>query len=56
MADTLADILLARPRERDAGQVLGFPGDGINGLLAAWQRADDKPQKVQQYLPGQKED
>lgn len=47
MKDTVADVLLARLREWDVQQVFGFPGDGINGLLAAWQRADDKPQFVQ---------
>ena len=29
------------------GQVFGYPGDGINGLLAAWGRADNEPQFVQ---------
>ena len=47
MSDTVADVLLARLREWDVDQVFGFPGDGINGLLAAWQRAGDEPQFVQ---------
>jgi pyruvate dehydrogenase (quinone) len=47
MSDTVGDVLLARLREWGVKQVFGFPGDGINGLLAAWQRADDKPQFVQ---------
>lgn len=47
MSDTVADVLLARLREWDVKQVFGFPGDGINGLLAAWQRAGDDPQFVQ---------
>ena len=47
MADTVADVLLARLREWGVGQVFGYPGDGINGLLAAWGRADDHPQFVQ---------
>jgi pyruvate dehydrogenase (quinone) len=47
MSDTVADVLLARLREWNVQQVFGFPGDGINGLLAAWQRAGDKPQFVQ---------
>jgi pyruvate dehydrogenase (quinone) len=34
-------------REWNVRQVFGYPGDGINGLLAAWQRAGDKPQFVQ---------
>src|SRR5579875_3533238 len=47
MAETVADVLLARLRDWDVGQVFGYPGDGINGLLAAWGRADDQPQFVQ---------
>ena len=47
MADTVADVLLARLREWGVGQVFGFPGDGINGLLAAWARAGNDPQFVQ---------
>ena len=47
MADTVADVLLARLREWGVKQVFGYPGDGINGLLAAWGRADDDPQFVQ---------
>jgi pyruvate dehydrogenase (quinone) len=45
--DTVADVVLARLREWGVGQVFGYPGDGINGLLAAWGRADNKPQFVQ---------
>src|SRR5690348_11237583 len=47
MAETVADVLLARLREWNVKQVFGYPGDGINGLLAAWGRADNKPQFVQ---------
>src|SRR4051794_32183467 len=47
MADTVADVLLRRLREWDVKQVFGYPGDGINGLLAAWGRADNDPQFVQ---------
>ena len=47
MAQTVADVLLARLREWDIKQVFAFPGDGINGLLAAWGRADNDPQFVQ---------
>jgi pyruvate dehydrogenase (quinone) len=47
MADTVGDVLLARLREWHVGQVFGYPGDGINGLLSAWSRAGDKPQFVQ---------
>jgi pyruvate dehydrogenase (quinone) len=47
MSETVADVLLGRLREWDVSQVFGYPGDGINGLLAAWGRADNKPQFVQ---------
>ena len=47
MAETVADVLLARLREWDVKQVFAYPGDGINGLLAAWGRADNDPQFVQ---------
>jgi pyruvate dehydrogenase (quinone) len=47
MADTVADFLLARLREWGVRQVFGYPGDGINGLLAAWGRAHNDPQFVQ---------
>ena len=47
MADTVADVLLKRLREWDVKQVFGYPGDGINGLLGAWGRADNDPQFVQ---------
>ncbi len=47
MAQTVADVLLARLREWNIKQVFAFPGDGINGLLAAWGRAGNDPQFVQ---------
>ena len=47
MGDTVADVLLARLREWGVRQVFGYPGDGINGLLAAWGRAGNDPQFVQ---------
>ena len=47
MADTVADVLLARLREWGIEQVFAYPGDGINGLLAAWGRAKNEPQFVQ---------
>src|ERR1700754_2181020 len=47
MAETVAAVLLARLREWDVEQVFGYPGDGINGLLAAWGRAKNEPQFVQ---------
>jgi pyruvate dehydrogenase (quinone) len=47
VSDTVGDVVLNRLREWNVQQVFGYPGDGINGLLAAWQRADDRPQFVQ---------
>ncbi|HJQ42053.1 MAG TPA: thiamine pyrophosphate-binding protein, partial [Jatrophihabitantaceae bacterium] len=47
MADTVADVLLARLRSWGVRQVFGYPGDGINGLLGAWERAGNDPQFVQ---------
>jgi len=47
MAQTVGDFLLGRLREWGVEIVFGFPGDGINGLLAAWGRADNVPKFVQ---------
>jgi pyruvate dehydrogenase (quinone) len=46
-APTVADFLLERLRQWDVRHVFAYPGDGINGILAAWGRADNKPQFVQ---------
>jgi pyruvate dehydrogenase (quinone) len=47
MNKTVADVLLNRLREWGVTQVFGYPGDGINGLLAAWGRADNDPEFIQ---------
>src|SRR6201991_3204959 len=47
MAETVAAVLLARLREWGVDTVFGYAGDGINGLLAAWGRADNHPKFVQ---------
>jgi len=47
MATTVADYLLERLRAWDVETVFAYPGDGINGILAAWGRADNKPRFVQ---------
>ncbi len=47
MAQTVADYVLTRLREWDVEKVFGYAGDGINGLLAAWGRADNHPLFVQ---------
>ncbi|MFB4319178.1 thiamine pyrophosphate-requiring protein [Actinomadura sp. 21ATH] len=46
-ATKVADYLLHRLREWGVEQVFGYPGDGINGILAAWSRAGDQPRFVQ---------
>ena len=47
MTTTVADQLLARLREWDVRHVFGYPGDGINGILGAFSRADDQPRFIQ---------
>jgi len=47
MSQTVADHVLARLRDWGVDHVFGYAGDGINGLLAAWQKADDQPQFFQ---------
>jgi pyruvate dehydrogenase (quinone) len=47
MAETVADYLLRRLRDWGVEQVFGYPGDGINGLIAAFGEADNKPRFVQ---------
>jgi pyruvate dehydrogenase (quinone) len=44
---TVGDQVLARLRDWDVECVFGYPGDGINGLLAAWGRADNEPKFIQ---------
>src|ERR1035438_5759492 len=44
---TVADYLLERLRAWGVDKVFAFPGDGINGILAAWGRAEDNPKFVQ---------
>jgi len=44
---TVADYLLDRLRDWDVETVFAYPGDGINGLVAAWGEADNRPKFVQ---------
>jgi len=44
---TVGDFLLERLRAWGVDIVFGYPGDGINGLLAAWGRAANRPKFVQ---------
>lgn len=43
MSEQVSDFVLARLREWGVRRVYGFPGDGINGFLGAFDRADDDP-------------
>src|SRR5438552_3051483 len=47
MAATVADYLLERLRAWGVDHVFAYAGDGINGILAAWGRAENKPKFVQ---------
>ncbi|MEC3957477.1 thiamine pyrophosphate-requiring protein [Nocardia sp. CDC153] len=47
MTRQVGDHVVQRLREWGVDQVFGYPGDGINGLLAAFGRADDQPAFIQ---------
>ncbi|MGW3138196.1 thiamine pyrophosphate-requiring protein [Streptomyces sp. NPDC001139] len=47
MSTKVSDHILQRLREWGVDHVFGYPGDGINGLLAAWGRAENQPRFVQ---------
>ncbi|MEU4199972.1 thiamine pyrophosphate-requiring protein [Streptomyces sp. NPDC045470] len=47
MTTKVSDHILQRLREWDVDHVFSYAGDGINGLLAAWGRADNQPKFVQ---------
>src|SRR3954451_13897541 len=47
MAQTVGDYLLQRLREWGVEQVFAYPGDGINGLVASFGKADNQPRFVQ---------
>ncbi|OLZ58087.1 thiamine pyrophosphate-requiring protein [Amycolatopsis keratiniphila] len=47
MAQTVGDYLLQRLREWKVDQVFTYPGDGINGIVASFGKADNVPRFVQ---------
>ncbi|PRY57304.1 thiamine pyrophosphate-requiring protein [Glycomyces artemisiae] len=47
MAEQVGDHVLGRLREWGVEQVFGYPGDGINGIIAAFGRAEDRPRFIQ---------
>lgn len=51
---TVATYLLQRLREWGVEKVFAFPGDGINGIIAAWSQAD--PAEVPQFIQSRHEE
>ncbi len=47
MATTVGDFVLSRLHRWGVRRVFGYPGDGINGLIGAFGRAEDKIEFVQ---------
>ncbi|WP_028647925.1 thiamine pyrophosphate-requiring protein [Nocardiopsis sp. CNT312] len=47
MADMVSDYVLKRLREWEVEHVFSYAGDGINSLLGAWGRAEDRPRFIQ---------
>jgi len=47
MAKTVAEFLIERLYEWGVKRIFGYPGDGINGLLGALSRAEDKIEFIQ---------
>ena len=47
MADTVSDFLIQRLRDWGVQRIYGYPGDGINGIMGALDRADGDPRFIQ---------
>jgi pyruvate dehydrogenase (quinone) len=47
MAQTVGDYLLERLRDWGVQQVFAYPGDGINGIVTAFGKAENQPRFVQ---------
>jgi pyruvate dehydrogenase (quinone) len=47
MADTVSDFLVERLRAWGIHRIFGYPGDGINGIMGALNRADGDPEFIQ---------
>src|SRR6185437_11505806 len=47
MAEQVSDFILGRLREWGVHRVYGYPGDGINGFLGAYDRAGGDPEFIQ---------
>jgi len=47
MAETVSDFLIRRITEWGLRRIYGYPGDGINGIIGAIDRAGDKIEYIQ---------
>src|SRR5512138_3241248 len=47
MAETTSDFLVKRLTEWGVRRIYGYPGDGINGIMGALDRADGAPDFIQ---------
>ena len=47
MADQVSDFLFERLRQWGIHRIYGYPGDGINGIMGALDRADGDPEFIQ---------
>src|SRR5438270_10397518 len=47
MAQTVSDFIVERLTEWGINRIYGYPGDGINGLMAALRKAGDEPRFIQ---------
>src|SRR3954470_11962743 len=47
MGQPVADFILERLREWDVHRIYGYPGDGINAFLGAFDRAGGDPELIQ---------
>jgi pyruvate dehydrogenase (quinone) len=47
MAQSVSDFIVERLSEWGIQRIYGYPGDGINGLMAALRQSDNKPRFIQ---------
>src|SRR5437016_3042115 len=47
MSETVGDFIVHRLSEWGINRIYGYPGDGINGLMAALRKTGDKPPFIQ---------
>jgi pyruvate dehydrogenase (quinone) len=47
MSDTCADFLVERLHQWGIKRIFGYPGDGINGIMGALQRAEKNSHRIE---------